>query len=169
MITSRPRDSADFANSKSRSGVRWAETIFVSNGTPNCSSVSAAAFIVAQSDLLPMITATSGFSAIRLFHQLGTDDRFEFVPGVDGAPPIYDAAVFADHNVFRITADHERREDRFGVRDHLVIERVSGRVFSDRPLRVGRHSDELDIRFAGECRRELVELWCLVNAGRATD
>ena len=35
-----PRDSADVANSANHAGVRWAETIWHSCGTPNCVSVS---------------------------------------------------------------------------------------------------------------------------------
>src|ERR1700748_392602 len=42
-----------------RFGVRWAETIFVSNGTPSASRVSAVCFMVDQSDWLPMITPTT--------------------------------------------------------------------------------------------------------------
>src|SRR5438105_4838945 len=64
MITSMPRCSADFANSNNRSGVRWAETIFVSCATSNSSSVCEAISIVGQSDLLPMMIATSGLLAI---------------------------------------------------------------------------------------------------------
>src|SRR6478672_10921567 len=60
MITFKPRDSADFANSKSKSGVRCAETIFVSCSTAKSLRTSDANFIVDQSDLLPMIMATRG-------------------------------------------------------------------------------------------------------------
>src|SRR6185437_8231875 len=42
-----------------RLGVRWADTIFASNGTPSSSRVPAACFMVAQSDWLPMITPTT--------------------------------------------------------------------------------------------------------------
>src|SRR3982751_6205292 len=44
-----------------RLGVRWADTIFASNGTPSASRVSAACFMVAQSDWLPMIRPTTAF------------------------------------------------------------------------------------------------------------
>ncbi|GFJ91437.1 hypothetical protein Prum_050790 [Phytohabitans rumicis] len=40
-------------------GVRWAETTRTSYATPNSSSASAAAFIVGQSESLPMITPTT--------------------------------------------------------------------------------------------------------------
>src|SRR5438093_2686272 len=60
MITSRPRSSAVAAYSASSSGVRWAESTRVSNGTPRDSRVSAVCRIVSQSDLEPMITPTSG-------------------------------------------------------------------------------------------------------------
>ena len=43
-----------------RLGVRWAETMRASNGTPSASSVSAAWRMVAQSDWLPMIRPTAG-------------------------------------------------------------------------------------------------------------
>ncbi len=60
MITSSPRASACTAYSTIQSGVRWAETTRHSCGTPNSWSVSEAAFIVSQSDLLPMMTPTRG-------------------------------------------------------------------------------------------------------------
>src|SRR5262245_31724464 len=74
-MTSIPRDSADFANSNSRSGVRWAETILVSCGTPNSPSTSAAFLMVSQSDLLPMITETRGTFLFRFTFIWITDDR----------------------------------------------------------------------------------------------
>src|ERR1700680_2111223 len=58
MITLMPAALAPLAKEKSRSGVRCAETIRVSYGTPKASSVSAACFMVCQSDWLPMIIAT---------------------------------------------------------------------------------------------------------------
>src|ERR1700741_1300908 len=54
-----PRFSADSAYSKRRSGVRWAETTFVSCGIPRASRICAACCIVSQSDLEPMMTPTS--------------------------------------------------------------------------------------------------------------
>src|SRR5487761_2215041 len=66
MITSRPRSAAAPAYSARRCGVRWAETMRVSCGTPNWVSVSATLDMVAQSDLLPMMTPTSGFSSMLL-------------------------------------------------------------------------------------------------------
>ena len=60
MITSTPRPSAPVANSAIQAGVRWAETTWRSWGTPNFSSTSTACCIVSQSDVEPMITATSG-------------------------------------------------------------------------------------------------------------
>src|SRR4051812_40504083 len=64
MITSMPRPSAASAYSAINAGVRCAETIRLSCGTSNTSSVWAACRIVSQSDLLPMMTATSGFASI---------------------------------------------------------------------------------------------------------
>ena len=64
MIIAMPRASAAAAYSAIRRGVRWAETTRHSCGTPNCSSTSAACRIVSQSDLLPMMTPTSGCSAV---------------------------------------------------------------------------------------------------------
>src|SRR5215475_3871138 len=43
-----------------RWGVRWAETMRASNGTPSASRISAAWRMVVQSDWLPMIRPTSG-------------------------------------------------------------------------------------------------------------
>src|SRR5271165_3472891 len=63
MITCRPRLSADSAYSTIHCGVRCADTIFVSCGTPNCVSVSAAWRIVSQSDLLPMMMPATGVIA----------------------------------------------------------------------------------------------------------
>src|SRR5229473_176669 len=60
MITSRPRDSADEANSDASKGVRCADMTWDSCATPKRASVSEAARIVSQSDLLPMRTATKG-------------------------------------------------------------------------------------------------------------
>ena len=51
------------AYSKSRSGVRWAETTRCSYGTSSSSSVSHACRIVSQSEREPMITPTSGLIA----------------------------------------------------------------------------------------------------------
>src|SRR6202035_710129 len=63
MMTRRPRSEALRANSVVASGVRCAERTRASLGTPSSSSVSAARRIVSQSDLLPMIIATSGFDS----------------------------------------------------------------------------------------------------------
>ena len=49
-----------------RLGVRWAETMRASNGTPRASRVSAVWRMVAQSDWLPMITPTSALRGGRL-------------------------------------------------------------------------------------------------------
>src|ERR1700687_4762685 len=54
-----PRDSAVSAYSNSRSGVRCADTIFVSCGTPRASRSCAACCMVSQSDLEPIISPTS--------------------------------------------------------------------------------------------------------------
>ncbi len=60
MITRKPSVLAPFAKLTRRSGVRWAETMRSSWATPSASSVSAACFIVAQSDWLPMMMAMGG-------------------------------------------------------------------------------------------------------------
>src|SRR4029450_4501866 len=49
-----------------RLGVRWAETMRASNGTPSVSRISAAWRMVAQSDWLPMIRAPAGVGGARL-------------------------------------------------------------------------------------------------------
>ena len=59
MITFSPRSRAPVAYSRSRSGVRCAETMRISWVTASCSSVAAAWRSVAQSDWLPMMIATS--------------------------------------------------------------------------------------------------------------
>src|SRR5581483_5986682 len=60
MITWMPRDSAFDANAASHCGVRCADTTWFSCSTPKRASTSLAFFIVSQSDVLPMMTATSG-------------------------------------------------------------------------------------------------------------
>src|SRR5437667_1132961 len=59
MITRNPRSAAFRAKSAVASGVRCAERTLCSLGTPSSSSSSTEWRIVSQSDLLPMITATS--------------------------------------------------------------------------------------------------------------
>ena len=60
IATLKPAAFAPLAKATSRSGVRWAETMRASWGTPSASSVSAAWRMVAQSDWLPMMMATGG-------------------------------------------------------------------------------------------------------------
>ena len=55
-----PRSAAVEAYSVIHAGVRCADTTWHSWGIPNSVSAAAAALIVSQSDLLPMITPTSG-------------------------------------------------------------------------------------------------------------
>ena len=62
MITWMPRASAPCANSAIHTGVRWADTTSFSKGTPKRSRISTAWDIVSQSEVEPMITATSGLS-----------------------------------------------------------------------------------------------------------
>src|SRR5207244_11007689 len=59
MITRNPRSAAFRAKSAVASGVRCAERTLCSLGTPSSSSSATEWRIVSQSDLLPMITATS--------------------------------------------------------------------------------------------------------------
>src|ERR1700692_1042643 len=63
MITSIPRPSALEASSAINSGVRCADTTRFSCATPKSASISLAARIVSQSDLLPMMTDTTGGGA----------------------------------------------------------------------------------------------------------
>src|SRR5438477_4896583 len=58
MITCTPRSAAVRANFAIRSGVRCAETIRCSLGTPNFSSSATACCMVSQSEALPMTTLT---------------------------------------------------------------------------------------------------------------
>jgi len=60
MMTFRPRGRADDAYSKSRSGVRWAETMRTSWGTASSASVAAACWRVSQSEVDPMMMPTTG-------------------------------------------------------------------------------------------------------------
>ena len=64
MITRNPRESAVLAYSAIAAGVRWALTTRHSCGTSNRFSTSAACVSVSQSELLPMITPTSGEGAV---------------------------------------------------------------------------------------------------------
>src|ERR1700722_8937752 len=66
MITSIPRPSAPVATSAINSGVRCADTTRHSCATPNSVSISLAALIVSQSDLLPMMMDTIGEAATGL-------------------------------------------------------------------------------------------------------
>src|SRR6476619_2582671 len=104
-----------------------------------------------------------------LFGELGPDDRFEFVPGVDVASPVNDTAVFADHYVFRIAADDERRQYRLRVADEFIVEAIRGVVFPDRRCLIVSHRDENDVWFASELRGELVPYRCFELARRAAD
>src|SRR5260370_24199042 len=72
IITCKPRCSAFDAYSKSKSGVRCAETTRVSYRTPSSPSVFAACSMVSQSELEPMITPTNtpSFFAEDLFDSL---------------------------------------------------------------------------------------------------
>ena len=60
MITWMPRASAPCANSAIHIGVRCADTTAFSYGTPKSSSSATACDIVSQSEVEPMMTATSG-------------------------------------------------------------------------------------------------------------
>mmetsp|Transcript_9410 Transcript_9410/g.31879 ORF Transcript_9410/g.31879 Transcript_9410/m.31879 type:complete len:254 (-) Transcript_9410:364-1125(-) len=62
MITLRPRSRASLAYETRRSGVRCAETMVTSKGTPKCCRTSAAPFIVGRSESEPMMTPTTGLS-----------------------------------------------------------------------------------------------------------
>src|SRR2546423_11593921 len=62
-MTSMPRFSAEEAYSNKRSGVRWAETTFVSCGTFSSARVLAACSRVSQSEEEPMMIPTRGLLA----------------------------------------------------------------------------------------------------------
>src|SRR5436190_18162735 len=75
MITSMPRPAAAHAYSAISVGVRCADTTRFSCGTPKRVSISSASRIVSQSDLLPMITATSSdVPDTRVFQHIETKD-----------------------------------------------------------------------------------------------
>mmetsp|Transcript_8662 Transcript_8662/g.22841 ORF Transcript_8662/g.22841 Transcript_8662/m.22841 type:complete len:255 (-) Transcript_8662:748-1512(-) len=63
MIARKPRCSAVAEYSYRRWGVRWADTMVSSKGTPNSVSTSAAARIVGRSESEPMITPTTAGGA----------------------------------------------------------------------------------------------------------
>src|SRR5439155_6106445 len=89
IITSIPRASALLANSLASLGVRCADITRDSWATPNFSSVSDAARIVSQSDLLPMRTATRDFDlvfGVRVFGINKLIRDVESVPGADRGP-----------------------------------------------------------------------------------
>src|SRR6266478_273366 len=97
MMTSMPRFSAVPAYSKSRSGVRWAETTRVSCGTWSSASVLEANFMVSQSEPEPMMMPTRGLEISRLLsvaRRFGDD--FAIVVCAQGEaanarPPLQDA------------------------------------------------------------------------------
>ena len=58
--------------------MRWAETTWVSNGTPMRSSVAAVCWRVSQSDWEPMMTPTSGWAGVfiaRFYRPSGADSN----------------------------------------------------------------------------------------------
>ncbi|EMI14813.1 hypothetical protein C883_3335 [Bacillus stratosphericus LAMA 585] len=61
IMTLSPLPLASVAYSNIKSGVRCADTTCFSYGMFNSSKISHACFIVSQSDVLPMMTPTSGF------------------------------------------------------------------------------------------------------------
>src|SRR5262249_35925254 len=69
MITSSPRASAPDAYSNIQSGVRCAETTFASCGTPSVVRRSIAGCMCFKSELLPMITPTSGFESVTMLEK----------------------------------------------------------------------------------------------------
>ena len=86
MITSRPRPSASRPYRNSRSGVRCAETTFVSCGMPSSVSTSAACRIVSQSDLLPITTPTRGDRGISGVMTMSPSLRLSAQIGLIGSP-----------------------------------------------------------------------------------
>ena len=82
ITTAKPRSLARQAYSRSRSGVRWAETTPNSVGTPKRSRTSTAVFIVSQSDQLPKTTPTR--ASVGSSKLGGNRDPAEFRVGVMG-------------------------------------------------------------------------------------
>src|ERR1019366_6075271 len=64
MMTRRPRSCALPAYCSKSFGVRCAEMTFASLAMPNCAHTSAAAFIVGQSESLPMRIPTKGLDSL---------------------------------------------------------------------------------------------------------
>src|SRR5215471_976480 len=99
MMTSMPRATAPEAYSPTTAGVRCADMTRLSCATPNFDSISPAAFIASQSDLLPMMIPTSGFSfdirrlsfqRFRGFHRFQEFQRFQRFQRFQGFATIYD-------------------------------------------------------------------------------
>jgi hypothetical protein len=67
MITLIPRSLAEPAYSLTSSGVRCAESAFISKGTANSSSNLAAGSMTARSEVLPIIILTFGFIMMKYF------------------------------------------------------------------------------------------------------
>src|SRR5687768_18118791 len=169
MITSMPRDSADFENSNKRSGVRWAETIFVSCGTLNSSSVSAATFIVDQSVLLPMMIETIGFLAISILRKLGSHNQFKLIPSRNRAAPKYDFACPVDDDVLWKARKNKRVHRRFCIGCMKVFKGFFREILFNIARGIGRHSQKNDIGTIGKSRSELVKFRFVRSAYRTAD
>src|SRR5690606_12805194 len=138
MITLKPSSAAPWAKAKSRSGVRWAETIRASYATSSWSSAAAAQRMVGQSDWLPMTIATGApisavlqvvaFAGLQRLVEL-VDDR---LPGRDLQPGdvlVGDRGQVLDQRAQRIAVrrhDHGltrgqfRPNGAFPVREHAL-------------------------------------------------
>src|SRR4051794_22575557 len=116
------------------SGVRWAETIRTSYGTPNSASTSMAACIVGRSLSLPMITPTRGpgppFSALT-----GPDVTLARPPSWE------DHHAHATHRRPRHRASRDARRHGRGV-----VLRARGRGVGGRWLRMLRCVDDVGRR-----------------------
>mmetsp|Transcript_41696 Transcript_41696/g.91533 ORF Transcript_41696/g.91533 Transcript_41696/m.91533 type:complete len:244 (+) Transcript_41696:443-1174(+) len=85
MMTRSPRCSALVAYWYSRCGVRCAETMVSSKGTPKCSRISAAARIVGKSESEPMITPTSGVAPVVLVEPSSSTRSADLASATDDA------------------------------------------------------------------------------------
>src|SRR5687767_12201702 len=170
MITSMPRDSAFFANSNSRSGVRCAETIFFSYGTPKSSNTSAECFIVGQSDLLPMMIEPRGFSifdfrfailfsprwASLILSQLAAHDRLKLLPRAHRAAPVDDLAAPVDDDVLWIAAEDETRHRWFRIGRLNIAERLFLQKLSHLAFGIGGHRQKDDVTLTGKPSHKFV-------------
>ena len=71
-----------------------------------------------------------------LFGKLGSDNGFEFIPGVYNRTPVHDTSVAADDYVARIRIRNERINERLCIGGLNIVEMVFRKVLFDLAGRV---------------------------------